>query len=436
VAAAGDTPDPSWTGAWARRTFASLRHATYRRFFVGHLVSLTGFWMRIAAQGWLVWELTHRKDDLGAITAIDLVPFVVLAPLGGILADRHDRRWLLFWMQAIAAVANVAIGLDVLVGHVAFWHVAVTALVVGCARAIEFPVRQALVQDLVGRDDRSNAIGLNAAGFQLARVVGPSLGALALWLVGTGPCFLLVAVCVLANAAILPGLVLQEVPPGPRTVGMRRQLAEGFRYVAGHRRTRTLLTLVFLAFVGLWPYQSLLPALADHELGIGASGYALLLAATGFGALLGALWVAGRSSTMAATRNVVFGLVWAGAVCVAAVGLTRSWEPAVPELVVAGFCQVAFVATANTMVQESAPDDLRGRVMGIWAFVFGASYPLGSFVMGRTAERYGMTWTFAGGAALVFATTLLVRLRTPPRSTSPAAPEREDVAPVPAGPES
>jgi MFS family permease len=388
--------------------------------------------MRITAQGWLVYELTRDKAALGGITALGLLPFVVLAPFGGVVADRKDRRKLMFLTQAVAVLVNVAVGIDVLLGTVEVWHVAATAVLVGAARAVEIPVRQALVQDLVGSEDRSNAIGLNAAAFQLARVVGPSIGGLVLWLAGTGPCFLVVAACAGFNLGVLPTLALETAPSRPSAGGTWRQLAEGFRYVRDHRRTRTLLLLVFVSFVCVWPYQAFLPAIADEVLGVEEAGYGLLVAVTGVGALLGALWVAGRASTIPATRRVVFGLVWAGALCVAGIGAATHVATTLPGLLVAGFCQVAFVATANTMVQASAPDELRGRVMGIWTFVFGASYPAGSFAMGHAAERFGTLPTFAGGAALALLLTLAIRSRMPPREMPeppPAQPMLPEASP-------
>jgi predicted MFS family arabinose efflux permease len=352
---------------------------------------------------------------------------VLFAPFGGVIADRRDRRALLAQTSLVGALANAALGLVLLLGTVRIWHVAATAFVVGTVRALEIPVRNALIQDLVGPEDRSNAIGLNAAGFQLARVAGPAVGGVLLTLVDPTWCFLLVALLCAANAAVLPGLEIASPPARPRGGSVLGQLAEGFRYVKGHRRTRTLLLLVFVTFVTMWPYQTFLPAIAVDALGLGDAGYGALLAVTGAGALLGALWVAGRAGRIPATRNVVYGLVWAGAACVAVVGTARSAAAVLPVLLAAGFFQVAFVATANTLVQESAPDDLRGRVMGIWTLVFGASYPLGSLAMGLVAERAGILWTFVGGAAAGLLVTTLVRWRMPPRE-EPGRAELDEVA--------
>ncbi len=413
---------------WAGRTFSSLRQPVYRRFLGGHLASLTGFWIRITAQGWLVYEMTRSKSALGGISALALVPFVLFAPFGGVIADRQDRRRLLIATQVLGSLTNAVLGVDLLLGTAEVWHIAATAFVVGTVRAIEIPVRNALIQDLVGPEDRSNAIGLNAAGFQLARVAGPAVGGALLTFLDPAICFLVVAALNLVNVSILPGLEIASPPGRPHAASVVGQLAEGFRYVRRHRRTRTLLMLVFVTFVLVWPYQTFLPAIAVDTLHLGDAGYGILLAITGAGALLGALWVAGRAGRIPATRNVVYGLVWAGAACVSAVGMSASAWVMFPMLFVGGFCQVAFVATANTLVQESAPDDLRGRVMGIWTLVFGASFPVGAYVMGVVAQRVGIPWTFAGGAAAAVLATTLIRVAMPPRAPT-ASPPPKDVAP-------
>jgi MFS family permease len=415
--------DSGATGdGWARRTFASLRRPVFRRFFLGHIVSLTGFWLRIAAQGWLVYEATGSESDLGLVAALGLLPFVVLAPLGGALADRHDRRALLARGQAATAALNLALGLAVILGRVVLWEIALAAVLLGCARAIEIPVRQALIEDLVGPEDRSNAIALNAAGFQLAQVVGPALAGALIGLVGIGPCFLIVALLATVNVFVVPSLDVPERERPAARYGAWRGMREGFAFVRGHRRIRTLLLLVALAFLFLFPYRSLLPAVAGDVLGWGSLGYGVLLGAIGLGALFGALWVAGRAALAAPTRSTVFGLVWLGCLLVAGLGVAAHPALVLPGLLAAGFCQVAFVASANALVQSSAPEAFRGRVMGVWTFVFGASFPLGSALMGFAAERWGLAVAFSGGALLTLLATTLVRLRLPPRASASAPP--------------
>jgi len=407
-----------------RATFASLRRPAFRRYFVGHVLSLLGFWIRVIVQGWLVYELTGRRDTLGYVTAAGLLPLLVLSPFGGVLADRVDRRKLLMALPWVAITANVVLGILVLTEHVLIGHVFAAAILIGAARAVEIPVRNAFVSNLAGRTDLRNAIALNSAGFNVARVVGPALGAPLLWLLGVGPCFIIAAAMNLIMVIALAGIRLESTNAERVHAGPIKELLEGVRYVHGHRRTRTLMLLLAITLVFTWTYQTQMPAYAKDHLGMNESGYSLLMAAPGLGALIGALWVAGQVRARRSNRYVVFGLVWAGAIAVFLLGLSSKVYAAVPLLVGAGFCQVGFMATANGLVQESVPDELRGRVMGIWAFVFGSFFPLGSLVMGTVAQRWSISWAWCVGAMLTVALSLVVLGRLPrrPPGGTPADP--------------
>jgi MFS family permease len=199
-----------------------------------------------------------------------------------------------------------------------------------------------------------------------------------------------------------------------------RQLAEGFRYIRHHRRTRTLLLLFAITLLTTWTYQAIMPAYASERLGLGQTGYSLLMAAIGGGALVGALWVAGRAGTGKNRRGTVFGLVWGGAACVFLLGLVRHPALAVPLLVVTGFCQVGFFATANGLIQTSVPDELRSRVMGLWTFTFGATFPVGSLLMGFVSQAFGIPIAWCCGAVLMVLATGVLRWSLPARSVAEA----------------
>jgi MFS family permease len=406
----------------ARRTFASLANPSYRFFFVGNVLSLLGFWIRIVVQGWLVYELTGSRTLLGTVTALGFLPFVILSPLGGVLADRVDRRRLLMTFPAISVAANVTLGLLVLDGSVTVVHIIGLAALVGSARAVEIPVRNAFVRDLVGMDDLRNAIALNAAAFNVARVLGPAIGAGLLAWLGMGPCFFVAAAANGAMTLALLGVRIARQTPAPAIGSPLRQLLEGLRHVRGHRRTRTVMLLFAITLLFTWTYQTVLPAYAKDRLGMGESGYALLASVIGVGALVGALWVAGRagSGTRPVRRHVVYGLVWAGGLCVFVLGFVDEVRLALPLLALAGFCQVGFMATANGMVQESVPDALRGRVMGLWTFTFGVCFPIGSQLMGLASQAFSIRAAWSGGAVLMVLASLVVYRRMPPRSVAEA----------------
>ena len=402
----------------ARRTFASLANPSYRYFFTGNVLSLLGFWIRIVVQGWLVYELTGSKALLGTVTALGFLPFVLLSPFGGVLADRVDRRRLLMTLPVVSVAANVTLGLLVLDGSVTIGHIIGLAALIGSARAIEIPVRNAFVRDLVGMGDLKNAIALNAAGFNVARVVGPAIGAGLLALLGMGPCFFVAAAANGAMSLALLGVRVKQRTVAPTSGNPWRQILEGLRYVRGHRRTRTVMLLFAITLLFTWTYQTILPAFAKDRLGMGESGYALLASVIGLGALLGALWVAGRTGvgSRPVRRHLVYALVWAGASCVFVLGFVDQIRYALPLLFLAGFCQVGFMATANGMVQESVPDGLRGRVMGLWTFTFGVCFPVGSQLMGVVSQALGIRAAWSGGAVLMVIASLIVYFRMPPRS--------------------
>jgi len=404
----------------ARRTLASLANPAYRLFFVGNVLSMLGFWIRLVVQGWLVYALEPDRLLLGAVTAISFLPFVLLSPMGGVLGDRVDRRRLLMSLPLVSVVANVALGVLVLTGTVTVVWIILLAALIGCARAVEIPVRNAFVRDVVGMADLRNAIALNAAGFNVARVLGPALGAGLLALLGMGPCFFVAAAL---TGSMLPALAAIRVPRrtiAPASGNAWRQLAEGLGHVRRHRRTRTVIQLFAISLLLTWTYQTLLVPFAKDRLGMGVEAYTLLASVVGSGALLGALWVAARASSGAqpVRRHVVFGLVWTGSACVFLLGFVAEVWLALPLLFLAGFCQLGFMATANGMVQESVPDELRARVMGLWTFTFGLCFPLGSLLMGGVAQAFDIRTAWSGASVVMVVLSLVVYLRMPRRSAA------------------
>ncbi|MFV1958345.1 MAG: MFS transporter [Planctomycetota bacterium] len=404
------------------RTFTSLGRRDFRRYFAGHVTSVVGFWIRIVIQGWLVYELTGSRTLLGAVTAASLLPLVLLSPVGGLLGDRVDRRSILLWTPLVAVAGNATLGVLVILGSIQVGHIFVVAVVIGAARAIEIPVRNAFVRDVVGLENLGNAIALNAAGFNVARVVGPALGAVLLKVIGMGPCFLVAAAAQGAMTVALLGIHAPSSQPTRPSGSPVQQLAEGLRYVRGHRRTRTLIMLLAITILFTWTYQTVMAAFAKDRLGLDESGYSLLTSVPGVGALVGALWVAGRMGRVRPRRGLVSGLVWGGAAAVFLLGLVHQVGWAIPGLVAVGFCQVGFMASANAMVQESVPDALRSRVMGLWVFTFGLCFPVGAMLQGLVSQATSLTVTWSGGAVMTLLLSLVVWLTLPRRSAARAPP--------------
>jgi len=408
-------------------TFSSFSLPNYRWFFFGQGTSLVGSWVRSTAQGWLVYLITGSRFDLGTVAALSQLP-LVLSPFAGAVADRIDKRRLLLGLAAFAMALSLALAALVWSGEIRTWHVMAIAALAGLEMAFEIPVRQSYVVEMVGREKLHNAIALNSAMFNSARMIGPAVAGLLMagfggegaGLRGIAACFLFDGLSFLAVMFALLKIRPVPIEKAPEEGGWRERLAAGFAYVRGDRRTRVLLTLLAVCTVFGWSYLALMPAFAKDVLGLGEVGFGLLLSANGIGAALGALWVAGRAESegRAAIRRRVFGSLGLFAAMVMAFSRTTHPVLAGACLAVAGFGAITFVSTSNTLIQVAVPNHLRGRVMGIWAFTFGGAMPLGSWLIGAAAERWDTPFAITLSGAVCLALSGLVWLRLPAAGSS------------------
>jgi len=378
----------------------AFRHRNYRLFFIGQLVSLVGTWMQSVAQAWLVLQLTHDPLVLGLTTALNFLPVLILGLFGGIIADVLPKRRTLMGTQTVQMMlAFVLFGL-VVTGTVQVWHIFVLATLLGITNAVDMPTRQAFTVEMVGRGDVANAVALNSAIFNGARIVGPAIAGLTIGFFGGNVAvaflingFSFLAVIIAYAAMRQEDLHAPPVMPRPKNVGeVRSQLAEGLRYV---RRTDiVLLATVTVGLVSTFGmnFGVTIPALADEVLHTDATGYGFLMTATGIGSLVAALGIAfsGRSRPL---------LIPLGAI-VLAVGLALAavFHPfalTILAMVLVGLGAIAMAATANTTIQLSVPDELRGRVISVYTTVFVGSTPLGGLLMGWIASAYGVPASLA-----------------------------------------
>ena len=393
-------------GVTWRDTFAALRHRNYRLFFAGQLVSLTGSWMQNTAQGWLVYQLTGSKVMLGTVAAVGSLPMLLFSVWGGSLADRHPKRNVVLFTQIGMMLLAFAFAALIWSGRIQPWHILVLAALGGVAMAFDMPARQAFTVEMTSREHLMNAISLNSSVFNGARIVGPAVAGFLMARVGMTWCFILNG---LSFIAVIAGLLMMRLPrfvPPAEPSSTGRHVLEGFAYVAGHRRIRRL--LFFLGVVGIfgWSYSVLLPAYAADILRVGEGGYGALLSANGAGALLGALTVATYGSRIR-PRRMIFSGVWVFSAMLMLLAVVR-WFPLVLAcLAVGGWGMLLFFSTANTLVQTSVSDEMRGRVMGIWALVFGGLMPLGGLESGALAQAVGVPWTIAAGALVCAAAGLV-----------------------------
>ncbi len=362
-----------------------------------------GSWMQATAQGWLVLDLTNSPAALGAVSALQTLPILLFSVFAGVLADRVDRRRLLAGTQLFAAA--VALGLAVLAttGAVELWHVMALALLAGTASAIQTPAYQAIVSTLVSRAAIGSAVALNAAQFNLSRILGPAIAGfviaaggleLAFW----GNAFALALVAwVFWTLRLAPAADLARAE-----ASLWANLLDGFRYVRSERLIAVLVLLAGVPALFVLNYLVLLPVYARDVLGIGAPGLGLLSGGVGVGALAGALGLAAFRPSGGSGRSLLAGLA-VGSVALVVFAVSR-WVPlSVAALVVLGASQVAYYATTNTLLQLLVPGRLRGRVISLYILTSWGFIPLGNLLAGIVAERFSATLALAAGGAVTFA---------------------------------
>jgi MFS family permease len=392
-----------------RNTFASLRHHNFRLFFGGQLISLIGTWMQNTAQGWLVYDLTSSKILLGVVAAAGSTPMMLFSIWGGSAADRYSKRRIILCTQVGMMLFAFVYAALVWSGHIRPWHILVLAALGGLALAFDMPARQAFMVEMTSREDLINAISLNSSIVNGARVVGPSVAGILMAQVGIAMCFLLNGLSFLAVIAGLWMMRLPEFIPPRRTGSAWAHAAEGFSYVWGQWRMRTLLILFAVVGVFGWSYSVLMPAFARDVLGVGQARYGVLLSANGIGALLGALTVASVGSHVNRRVLVLGGLGFFSAMllCLAWV---HNYYLALVFLALAGWGMLLFFSTTNTLLQTSASDEMRGRVMGIWTLVFGGTAPFGGLEAGLVSHYLGVRWAVTLGAIICALAGLVVWL--------------------------
>ncbi|MFF4834814.1 MFS transporter [Streptomyces sp. NPDC001315] len=387
--------------------FSSLKIRNYRLFFVGQVVSNTGTWMQRIAQDWLVLSLTGSSTAVGFTTALQFLPMLLFGLYGGVLVDRLPKRGTLLVTQSAMALTGLALAFLTLSGHVQVWHVYLAAFAVGLATVIDNPARQSFVNEMVGRDQLQNAVSLNSANFQSARLVGPAVAGLMITGVGTGWAFLangLSFVAPLTSLLLMRARELHVVERAPRGKG---QLREGLRYVAG--RPELIWTIVLVGFIGTFGFNFpvYLSAFADDVFHAGAGSYSLFNTLMAVGSLVGALLAARRGT--ARMRVLVAAAVVFGALETVAAVAPSLWLFALLMAPIGMFGMTVNV-TANTSVQMATDPAMRGRVMALYMMVFMGGSPVGAPIAGWITDTYGVRAGLAAGGAVSAAAAVTIGL--------------------------
>ncbi|MDT7808610.1 MAG: hypothetical protein QOJ70_2423 [Acidobacteriota bacterium] len=435
--------------------FRALAHRNFRLFWAGACLSNAGTWMQTVAQSWLVLQLTDSGTWLGIDTFVATTPGLVLTLVGGVIADKVDRKRLLIYTQAVAGLSALVLALLVWTNTIHWkgdarrasdvWMVLVLSFVTGCCWAISSPSYQAITIDLVEREDLANAIALNSSQFQLARVIGPTLAAITIRLLGMTGCFLANGLSYVAIVAALSQVKFKregasvetksDVEEKSRTAAaltpqdatrvaavqsavpvvrrsMLEDLAEGFNYVRGRPRVRVLLLCSTVVSLFGTPYLVLMPMFARNVYGWGETGLSLLMGTAGAGALVGALSLA-YLGDLPRKGLFLLGSLLAGGACITGFASAATSTAAIALLFGTGLSMVCFFALGNTLLQQLVRDEMRGRVMSMWILTFVGTMPVGSFLSGAAADRFGPRPTLAACGLVILLFGLTVGLRNP-----------------------
>ena len=367
----------------------AFHHADFRRFFWAQLVAQTGTWMQTVAQSWLVLQLTPSPFKLGLIGSLQFAPILLFSIASGALADRVRKRRLLIGAQA--ALGCQAFGLAALVasGHVEYWHVAVLAFCSGLVNVLDQPARQSLVAEMVGRADVASAVALNSASFNAARIVGPGLGGLLIASFGVVPAFVLNGLGFAVAVIMLLGLRTQGAPKARSGESVLRDVRTGLRYAFSTPEIRLTLGLLFIVSICVFNFTVYVPLIVRTVLHLGAEGFGLLMACLGVGAVMGALTV-GALGARRPPAAVLFGTAALACCALVALSTARGFWLAATLLFFTGLFGLVLVASCNTAMQLSAPDELRGRVMSLYTLIWGGVFPFGAFIVGTISEHWGV----------------------------------------------
>lgn len=378
------------------RIVRSLENESYRRYLSGQMVSVLGSWLQSVAQSWLVYRLTGSSLQLGLLVFVGQAPLLFLSPIGGLVADRYPRRWVVVGTQTSLMVLAFILAALTIRGHVQLWQILLLAGVQGMVNSIDVPARQALVSAIVHPDDLLNAVALNASGFSNASSVAPVLAGVLVATIGEGWCFALNGTTYLAFIGALLLIRVDERRKSPEMQSALSRVGEGFHFVHDTAPIRRILVASALVSLLGTPFTVLLPTFADKVLHAGPRGLGFLMSAIGVGSLMGSLLLASRRGLLGLGRAIVLSSVGFGAALVL-FSLSRSLAVCLFLLVPAGLGLFYQTTASNALIQAMSPEAMRGRTIGILSMLILGVAPFGALMAGFLAERLGAPLTLAAG---------------------------------------
>jgi MFS family permease len=380
-------------------------HRNFRLFWTGQTVSLIGTWMQQVGVGWLALEMTNSAFMVGLVSAAGSFPVLLFSLYGGVVADRVSKLRIVIICQALLLTEATALWWFTWSGRINIHWLLALATFGGVVSAFEIPARQAMIVELVTREDIVDAIALNSGGFNLARIVGPSIAAVVLAKFGLAWCFGIDAISYLAVLGSLSQVRLPRWTPVQHLVSPFEQLKQGVNYIRGSRAVSGLMGIIAVYSIFGFQYLTMMPVVARDVLHTGASGYGLLLTFVGIGALTGALSLAGLGARI--RRGRLFNVTaYAFPGLTILFSLTRSIHLAAGVLILMGLTMLINSALANGILQTVVPDELRGRVMATYIFVYVGFTPIGSFIAGALSRIIGVQWAILSGGLIMLAYSL------------------------------
>lgn len=391
----------------------ALKYRNYRLFFLGQGVSLIGTWMQNVAMSWLVFRLTHSAALLGLVSFAAQFPTLLCAPLAGVLIDRWKRHNVIIATQFLLMLQASILAILTLTGIVQVWHIVVLSTFLGIITAFDMPGRQSFLVDMLeSKEDLGNAIALNSSIFNGARMIGPSIAGVVVAKVGEGVCFLINGISFMAVLGALLLMKIADTRIKKESTFILRELKEGFDYAFGFAPIRAILAHLFMVSMMGIPVMVLMPIFSSKILHGGPEILGFLMASSGIGALIGALFLASRKNVLGLGKIIVFASAIFGAGLIA-FSQSRSLFLCIVFIIMTGFGFMVQMASCNTLIQTIVEEDKRGRVMSIYTTSFMGAGPLGSIVAGTLPNMIGVPMTVMLGGVFILASTVLFARRLP-----------------------
>lgn len=391
--------------------FRALRHHNFRLFWFGQAVSLTGTWIQIVAQGWLIYRLTNSPFMLGLVSVVGLLPVVPVSVLAGALSDRLPRRNLIIGTEIVLLLQALAMALLTWQNVIQVWHIIVLSFILGAAAALEQPARLAFVVDTVGKEDLSNAVALNSSLYNSARIIGPALAGLTVAWIGEAGCFSMNSLTYLAVIFALLAIRLpaRDIPQAQPNVAS--SVKAGFRYVWDTPTIRVLMLIVAVSSFFSLPYITLMPVFARDVLQVGPQGLGFLMTGVGVGAIGGALVVAGMRTGHRGNWLVLANII--GPLFLVLFSLSSSFPLSLLLVLLIGASNAVRQTLANSLIQLNSSEEYHGRVMSLFNLLFNGMSRLGALGVGAVAVVIGVSWAVGAGAVVSLIWGVFVFWRMP-----------------------